>query len=297
MKLITAGVMMLALAATNAVYAQEPSTGVLAQVKVVTGGSFGFVSDMLVGGTAVKGAPYSAQAVTETIQTLADGNRIVHESTAMVYRDSLGRERREQTLPAIGPFTAQGDSPKVISISDPVAGVHYSLNPSEHVAVKLPVAAGELKFQTLHSAAPAIGTSESFEVMVNGPGIVAAAAPSTTMIYNDSSAASTPAKTEQLGWKLIEGVQAEGTRNTITIPAGQLGNDRPIEISDEQWRSPDLQLIVLSKHSDPRMGETVYSLTNISRSEPSPALFQVPPEYTVQDKFQDFQRIAPKQRQ
>jgi len=83
-----------------------------------------------------------------------------------------------------------------------------------------------------------------------------------------------------------------GDENTITIPAGQVGNERPIDIVDEQWRSPDLQLSVLSKHADPRMGETVYSLTNISRAEPSPTLFQVPPEYTVQDKVpMDIQRI------
>ena len=85
---------------------------------------------------------------------------------------------------------------------------------------------------------------------------------------------------------MIEGLQAEGTRTTLTIPAGQIGNDRPIDIVDEQWRSPDLQVIVLSKHSDPRMGETVYSLINVSRAEPAASLFQVPPDYTVTDKSQ-----------
>src|SRR5438094_10260940 len=123
---------------TMTLYAQEPPAGVRGQVKIATMGNFGFVSDVLVGGNPVKGAPYSAQAVTETTQTLADGTRIAQKSTAMIYRDSLGRERREQTLPAIGPFTAQGDPPQIISISDPVAGVNYSLNAKERVAVKLP---------------------------------------------------------------------------------------------------------------------------------------------------------------
>ncbi|HTD44721.1 MAG TPA: hypothetical protein VK687_11090, partial [Bryobacteraceae bacterium] len=70
------------LVAAGAVYAQEPPAGMVAQVKVVTGGNFGFISEKLVGGNPVKGAPYSAQAVTETTQTLADGNRIVQKNTA-----------------------------------------------------------------------------------------------------------------------------------------------------------------------------------------------------------------------
>jgi hypothetical protein len=104
------------------------------------------------------------------------------------------------------------------------------------------------------------------------------------MIYNKSTAlAQNPPDVQQLGTQVMEGVQAEGTRTTITIPAGQIGNQNPIHIVDEVWRSPDLQVIVHSEHSDPRMGATVYSLQNISRSDPSPALFQVPADYTVTD--------------
>jgi hypothetical protein len=88
---------------------------------------------------------------------------------------------------------------------------------------------------------------------------------------------------EQLGSKLIEGVQAEGTRTTMIIPAGEMGNEQPIRIVDEQWRSPELQVIVQSEHNDPRMGKTVYSLKNISRVEPSPELFQVPADYSMKD--------------
>ena len=279
MRVMIAGLILLT--AVGAVYAQEPAgvmaAGVMAQgVKVVTGGNFGFVSDMLVGGNPVKGSPYSAEAVTETTQTLADGNRIVHKSTAMLYRDSSGRERREQSLPMIGPFTAEGDAPQIISISDPIAGVNYSLNSKEHVAVKLP---------TLPLPPPGIGTRETFNVMVNGAAMgVTTGGP--VMIYKSATSTERVApKVEQLGWKLIDGLQAEGTRSTITIAAGEVGNDRPIDIVDEQWRSSDLQMIILSKHSDPRMGETVYSLTNVNRAEPSPALFQVPPDYTIQDKM------------
>ena len=273
MKTLT--VIMIILAADVAVQAQEPVAGVFAQTKVVTGGNaaFGFISEQLIGGSPVKGAPYSAQAVTETIQTLADGNRITQKSTAMVYRDALGRERREETLPVIGPFTAQGDAPQIISIFDPVAGVSYSLNSREHTAIKLPAPS--------QGNGPADQLKKIQTFLATAPG-----APGGAVInYKTFNVGARPPKTEQLGWKLIEGVQAEGTRNTITIPAGEVGNERPIDIVDEQWRSPDLQVIVLSKHSDPRFGETVYSLTNISRADPPVNLFQVPPDYAIQDKL------------
>jgi hypothetical protein len=203
---------------------------------------------------------------------LADGNRIVQKSTSTVYRDSLGRERREETLPAIGSLAPQPDSPQIISISDPVAGVNYSLNTREHVAIKLPPLL----------SLPAGGVDKKFNVIVNQGGPGPGPAAGRVMIYRKDSSTQTAPNVEQLGWKVIEGVQAEGTRSTITIPAGQVGNDRPIEIVDEQWRSPDLQVIVSSKH--PRLGETVYSLTNISRAEPPATLFQVPSDYTINDR-------------
>jgi hypothetical protein len=251
--------------------------------------TFAFVAGALVGGNPVKGAPYSGNAVTDTTQTLADGNRIVNHTSAAVYRDGEGRERREQSIPNIGPFAAQGAPPMTIFISDPVAGVNYSLNPSNKTAIKLP--------------APQIGSVTTMSPMPSGaPGpimvqrlgvaggsatasIVAPPGPPQVMIYNKSGAtlAQNPPDVQQLGTKVVEGVQADGTRSTLTIPAGQIGNDNPIQIIDEVWRSPDLQVIVHSEHSDPRMGTTVYSLQNISRSDPSPSLFQVPADYTVTD--------------
>src|SRR5580704_3652971 len=90
--------------------------------------TFSFVSGQLVSGPPVKGAPYSAEAVNETIQTLSDGNRIVQRSSAMQYRDSEGRERREET-------SAMG----AVFITDPVAGVRYTLHPDSQTAEKSPV--------------------------------------------------------------------------------------------------------------------------------------------------------------
>lgn len=91
-------------------------------------------------------------------------------------------------------------------------------------------------------------------------------------------------KIESLGKKIIEGVEAEGRRSTMTIPVGEIGNTLPIEIIDENWYSPDLQILVMTRHSDPRSGETIYRLTNIKRSEPDRSLFGVPTDYTIVDE-------------
>ncbi len=111
--------------------------------------TFVFVSsEMNFDGKLVKGAPYSAQAVTESTQTLSDGNRIVNKSAAAVYRDSEGRTRREQTLRAIGPFATAGEAPQTIFINDPVAGVNYALDSRSMVARKMLPMKFEFKFET-----------------------------------------------------------------------------------------------------------------------------------------------------
>ncbi|MEP7273999.1 MAG: hypothetical protein ABI882_21045, partial [Acidobacteriota bacterium] len=91
------------------------------------------------------------------------------------------------------------------------------------------------------------------------------------------------AKTESLGDQVIEGVRCEGVRRTMTIPANSIGNDLPINIVSEDWYSPELQVLVLTKHSDPRSGETIYRLTNINRSEPDRVLFEVPADFAVKE--------------
>ena len=76
--------------------------------------------------------------------------------------------------------------------------------------------------------------------------------------------------------KTIEGVAVEGRKTTTVIPAGQVGNEQPITIVSEEWRSPELNLLVLTKHSDPRTGESSYRLQNIIRAEPDPLALHGP---------------------
>jgi len=90
---------------------------------------------------------------------------------------------------------------------------------------------------------------------------------------------------------VIEGVEAEGTRTTLTIPAGQIGNEQAIQIVSERWFSPELQSVLMSKHSDPRMGETVYRVSGINRSEQPKALFEVPSDYKIEEGGPPIQRF------
>lgn len=237
----------------------------------------------MVGGTPISGAPYSADAVTETTQTLADGNRIVRKSATKIYRDSAGRERREETLP--GQDRSGSPAPSLIMISDPVGRVNYSLDSRTKTGTKIPL-----------PGAPALsvkGTMVSGAFAGSGFTQTQVLAGDAVHVFSTQALPAKPAKSEDLGQKTIEGVLAQGTRTTTTIAAGQVGNDLPIEVVDERWFSPELQVVVMSKHSDPRMGETTYQLTNVSRVEPDPSLFQIPADYQVNDLSMKPIRIEP----
>ncbi len=265
-------------------------------------------TEMSFAGRLVKGAPYSAQAVTESVQMLTDGNRIVRKNTAQVYRDTEGRTRRDQTLGYIGPYSTSGDVPQTVFINDPVAGFQYILDPSKKTARKLPRM--ELRFKVEGGAEQArqratedeAAATHKFEIersfvfeRVPGPGapphggatVIAPLPPppggDAERFEFHSTHARREAKTEKLEARAFDGVMAEGTRTTMTIPVGEIGNEQPIQVVDERWYSPELQVVIMTRHSDPRAGETTYRLTNISRAEPAATLFQVPSDYAVKD--------------
>jgi hypothetical protein len=269
--------------------------------------TFVFVSsEMSIDGKVVKGAPYSAEAVTETVQSLPGGNRIVRRNAASVYRDSEGRTRREQTINHIGAYAASGEPHQTIFINDPVAKVNYILEGGTRSARKIDLSATGLpplppKKWILEGGKP--GSGEGGPVVAEGHKIqaeagemrveIARGGPEMSVLGPAGAAAlersfnpdidSKNSKKESLGKQMIEGVEAEGTRSTTTIAAGLIGNEQPIEIISESWYSAELQTVVMSRHSDPRIGETTYRLTNINRSEPAHSLFEVPSDYTIQE--------------
>jgi hypothetical protein len=235
----------------------------------VAGGGMFFSAEVSGNGKAITGAPYTATASTEMTQVLGDGNRIVNKTTAALARDSQGRTRREETMGMVGPWQVNG--PKLVFINDPASQTNYILDPGKQTA-------SVLKLPALPPMLPPPGPPPGVNVGYMGqPG------PNVTFIQKVSGGDQLEdVKTESLGVQMMEGVSVEGKRTTRTIPAGQIGNVQPIETVSEVWYSPDLQAVVMSKHSDPRFGETTYQLTGIQRAEPDHSLFEVPPGYTIQ---------------
>lgn len=213
----------------------------------------------------VTGAPYSAEELTERVQTLADGTRITQPSASVrIYRDSEGRTRTERSLPG---RAAQGqpdgtEAPAMVVITDPVAHVMYTLTAADKVAHKQNILGPESR--------PAVRPSTP-----GGAALFAQNGP--LRASNEIPDAERPKTTvEKLGSHTMEGVPVEGTRRTTTWPVGSRGNDRPITVVNETWMSPDLRMVVLSKDNDTITGDSTRKLINITRGEPDPSLFQPP---------------------
>ena len=205
------------------------------------------------GGKVVTGVPFSAVAVSESTQTLADGNHIARKTNTNLFRDSQGRFRKEVTFTAIGPLATSGQPKSFVFINDPVAGTNFILHADAKTAEKMDTPFGKMKDAIK-------GKMEH---------------------HHQQAIAEGSLKKEDLGTQMIAGVSAQGTRVTHTIPVGQIGNEKAITIVSEHWYSNDLQIVVMSKRSDPRFGDTTYTLTNIQRQEPAASLFAVPSDYTV----------------
>jgi hypothetical protein len=273
-------------------------------------------------GMTVKGAPYSGEEVSETNQVLADGTRIHRENRATVYRDSEGRTRREtpnnititdpvanvtyfldpktmtgsKLTMASGNYTfvrtmAPGASPNgeastfsFHTMPDGPTTIAVNGTPVDEKAVAEAIAKAKA------SGATQTVTYERHEVTTavgSGGGIGIGIATADTPGLMAGSAIRVPLKNatrEPLGKQMMEGVNAEGVRESSTIATGVIGNDRPIQVSSESWYSAELQMNVMTRHSDPRTGDESFRLTNINRSEPAAYLFQAPAGYQINER-------------
>lgn len=276
-----------------------------------------FSTEIMAAGSkrVVKNAPFSAEGISESVQVLEDGNRIKRSHTTKMYRDGEGRFRRETTGSTGGSGFGYSTSNGVIStygfedtisIFDPVAGVSYSLNPKDKTARTFnvmiapgkgvytvngstlsPAMKAEIETKVKEAKEKAKDKDEKkVEVRVEAKPNVVVVPGNTGMGFGLGGGGGLfdkDAKTEQLGTKNMEGVEVEGTRTVKTIPAGTIGNERDIEITYERWYSKDLDVIVYSRHYDPRSGEQIYKLTNIARGEQDRSLFTVPSDYTIKE--------------
>ena len=280
----------------------------------------------------MKNSPFSADEVNESVQTLADGNRIVHNSSGKMYRNSEGRIRRESKGGAGGSYGFSYSVTPSVSIVDPVVGQKFELDSAlktawiyemragqgvtitgsgangvgdaraaEELLAKLKAEGRLDKATTVLSGqagatAPAAAEkalAETAAVLATQAGVYAFSAGGYSTAYPVAAKAKYETKSEDLGTRDFEGVTAEGNRRTTIIPAGANGNERPIEIVYERWYSKELGMVVYSKTDDPRTGEQTYKLTNIVRSEPDPSLFSVPAEYKKIGQSGAPYRVAP----
>ena len=242
-------------------------------------------------GPTVTGAPYSGEEVRENVKTLADGTRLTEKMMARkVWRDAEGRTRTERPL-GMGPN--QASMPLIIEITDPVAGFKYTLDTQNKVAHRQAMPSRGVLGGTVGSSATLRGGMSSGPAP-QAPIVGGGGGGSRAGSFSATIAAQFPPQVhakmvprlanESMGTQSIDGVIAEGTRNTVTYPVGMMGNDREFSTVTESWISPDLKIQVLSKTDDPRNGQSTFRIENLSRTPPDPTLFMPPSDYTVVDE-------------
>ncbi len=277
-------------------------------------------------GNTVKNAPYSAETVSERVQTLADGNQIDEQTSSMSYRDSAGRTRQELR-------DSKGEV-RAVTLRDAEGKVTWILHPQDKTAIqggdfgamartriaqrrmegKLPAVerkaapGGEeiivKRVERAGEAGDGVRKDVRIWVMRNlsdgqGGAHTGMATQLVPMLAGTAGEMKWAAKasTRELGTRDFDGVKAEGKLRSYEIPAGEVGNRNPIVVSDESWYAPQLQITLYTKHSDPRSGDLIFRVKGLKREEPAPALFVVPPDYTVHAATTIIERrAAPKPR-
>jgi hypothetical protein len=219
-------------------------------------------------GPVVRNAPFSAEATTTVRETLHDGTRIDQTSTARYYRDSAGRVRVEQTVINFEGLNPGADKQVRITIAPKPGGDAYTLDTITQTIAR-----------NMGLADVTVGGGKTFALPLGIPTVLIFSRPGSPrdhLVHRGTI----DIQEESLGDRQIAGVDTIGWRRTGIVPSNQIGNDRPIEILDERWESPELKLVIYSRSSDSRTGVIEYRLSNITRTEPEPGLFVVPENYT-----------------
>lgn len=204
----------------------------------------------------IPGAPFTATVNAEWVRTLANGTRITLVNHRLIARDSAGRVFQERRM--LVPQNIQG--PSVITetdITDPVGKQQYTCFPSRHICHLAP-RTSFVTTQGLPTGAAADATSEP------------------------------------LGTQSIGGVETVGTRETTTIPVGEIGNDSPINVTREFWFAPKLGMNLITVRDDPRSGEQRFELSDIVLGEPDTKLFSPPEGDRIVDLRSASQSETPK---
>lgn len=198
---------------------------------------------------AIPGKPFSARTSTEWTRTLEDGSTVKLHLEANLARDGQGRMYRERRS-----FVPEGSNQrsvlKEILLYDPL----------QRTLTTCVIKARICSITTYH---PQL----TFTTIPAGP-----FAQGTRYLTR-----------ENLGTNTIDGLDVTGTRETITINPGVVGNQKPLVSTREFWYSADLETNLAVTRNDPREGMQVIQLSYISRYEPEPEKLQVPAGFTVKD--------------
>jgi hypothetical protein len=232
-------------------------------------------------GTVVLDAPFSADAITRVRETLPDGTQVERVGTARLYRDRAGRVRVEQTIAGRDAPTA--DRQIRVTVWSPLLGASdetMSRNPSAipEMVYWLDEATRTARRGPRFAAAITVGGLDTFALPLGGVRFLVFHRHNRSMDVGGLDDADI--ERASLGRQRVEGIDAVGYRVNRTIPLWQAGNDRPIELVDERWESPELKLVISSSSIDPRTGVVEYRLANIKRTEQPSVLFELPADYT-----------------
>ena len=230
----------------------------------------------------VKGAPFSAIVVIEITQTNSNNTADSRKSVSLIYRDAQGRTRRDRMPTETTDITSISERPPLLTtINDPVAGYTYTLENRVNIARRSQFTGQSeqelnslaILSQSSLSSAQNRGSTQMLSVPPNSN--------SKQKLSVDIKASPSEATRELLGQREIEGFNAEGTRLTMTIPPGVIGNEQPLLTSVERWYSPELKVVLLIERSDPRFGRITWRLSGIQRGAPAPAQFKVPNGFKI----------------
>ncbi|HEY3767987.1 MAG TPA: hypothetical protein VGN44_04870 [Candidatus Angelobacter sp.] len=205
---------------------------------------------------SIPNAPFSADIVKQSTQTLPDGTQVPVETNGKMFRDSAGRTRTETELKSI---VGSSQSLHYVTIVDPVARLNVRLNPQTKTATLFPfpansTQAAQAKLKNVMAARSAMASPK--------PALVAA---------------------KDLGASTLQGFAVTGTKRTVPAAANAPGSARARNIVVESWFSSELQIELQSKTEDPTQGVSTTKLVNIGTAEPLAAMFQVPSDYTSVD--------------
>jgi hypothetical protein len=246
----------------------------------------------------VNSAPYQAEKVSHSVQTLSDGTVITHDSRGMLARDAQGRVREDIYQTQSGNVNGKQMNLELQSatVGDPMAHTMlFWTGDKTNIAMQMQLPTLPKGMNSLLTAPPPPPPPGHPVQMLKedapppSVNLAHSAGSGTTPLGGIAAGASGPrddVRTEKLGQQSLEGVLVTGTRTITTIPTGKIGNDRPIVVVHEEWRSPELKIVVKTIDKDPRTGEQTMELQNLVRTDPDPALFQAPVGYKVQDMAQ-----------